>query len=177
MKKSTPLLCLAAAALLSVSCTNNNRPAPDFVGSAIRLDSTDSSIFRPWSLAKQDILNYDKVCDTLFHGDTPIHYYTVRVQDLLAAMGADSSLLTSPGAFKYHYVRVTIALEKDINQFKLYVQPVKGGDLDLAGPGKKAGTALFFRRNGSIDSIPNPGLDADIYVADLNAPCPNTCGN
>lgn len=175
MKKLTPLLCVAIAAFLSVSCTNNDRPVPDSVGAAIRLDSTDSSVFRPWALAKEDIVYYDKLCNKLFHGDTPIHYYTVRVQDLLAAMGADSSLLRSPGAFRYPYVRVTLAFQQDVNQFKLYIQPVAGANLD--SPEKKAGRALFFRRNGAIDSTLDPRSSDSGYVADLNAPCPNTCSN
>jgi hypothetical protein len=84
--------------------------------------------------------------------------------------------------YRYRYIRVTLALQQDGNKFKLYIQPADTAYLKVNDSTNwKAGRALYFRRNGTIDSTStpdtNPSIAGDLFVADLNAPCPNTCGN
>lgn len=176
MKKTTPLLCLAVTALLLFACTNNHQIVPALTGNSVKLDSSDASIFRSKTLADQDIKSYDSICRNVLH-DTPIQYYTVRSRDLFAALGTDSALLGSRGICRYPYIRVTVAFERDSNQFRLYIQPATGANLD--DPLKNPGVPLYFRRNGTIvtdtTAIRKTRSDS-LFVADLNAPCPNTCG-
>jgi hypothetical protein len=177
------ILFLATAILFFAACQPSDHPAPDLTltGQPVILDPADSSIFRPYAQAQQDINNYDTICKKSF--DTiPIQYYTVRAADLFAALGVDSLvLLSQKKLYRYPYIRVSLAFEKSASRFKLYIQPVIGADLSSPDSTQwKAGRALYFRRNGSVDSTwdprVNPAGSAGMYVADLNAPCPNTCG-
>jgi hypothetical protein len=181
MKKITPFVCIALAVFIATRCSNPS-PAPDRVGnSVIPLDPTDTSIFERYDHAQQNIKCFDSLSRTIL-GDTPIQYYTVRARDIFAAIGMDSSILKMPNIYKYRYFRVTLAFKRDSNQFKLYIQPVSDSYLNAGDPGHwKAGKALFFKKDGTIDSTStpdtNPSIAGSLYVADLNAPCPNTCGN
>jgi hypothetical protein len=181
MKKITPLVCIALAVFLATRCSNPS-PAPYRVGnSVIPLDPTDTSIFEPADSAKKNIKYFETLCKQHL-GITPIQYYTVRARDLFAAMGMDSSILTDSNMYRYRYIRVTLALQENGTKFKLYIQPADTAYLKVTDTANwKAGRALYFRRNGMIDSTStpdtNPSISGGLYVADLNAPCPNTCGN
>jgi ABC-type oligopeptide transport system substrate-binding subunit len=63
---------------------------------------------------------------------------------------------------------------------KCFIQPVE--NVDLAN--NYAGDGMFFNKNGQIisgkgkkNTLGAKATDDDIFVADLNTPCPNTCGN
>jgi len=132
---------------------------------------------------------WDKMMDSLHvtprhkYG-LPLQFFTVRSQDLLCAMGIDTAWQYKTA---YPYVRISIGFSDSLKQLKAFVQPVDSVDL-LKG---NAGHALFFNKKGAIvDSHGNLiGRDGHIiskkpennqdslFVADLNTPCPSTCGN
>jgi hypothetical protein len=181
MKKITPFVCVALAVFIATRCSNPS-PVPDRVrNSVIPLDPTDTSIFERYDSAKINIKYFETECRKRL-GFAPIQYYTVRARDLFAAMGMDSSILTDSNMYRYRYIRVTLALQQNGEKFKLYIQPADTAYLKVTDTANwKAGRALCFRRNGTIDSTStpdtNPSIAGDLFVADLNAPCPNTCGN
>lgn len=138
-------------------------------------------------------MNFKHTWDTLMKAPkdkAPIKYFTIRSQDVLCAMGIDTAWQNET---IYRYVRVNIGYDTTNRELKAYIQPVK--DVDLSNPTNPfAGTGLFFNKKGQIvDSLGNildkngrphkikmvgkTASDTEVYVADLNTPCPSTCGN
>ena len=137
--------------------------------------SVDSVLTRA-STADSGKSYYYALCDTVFkERDTPLISYTIRAQDLLAAMGLSANVLDS---VTFKYVRVYLGYAKNdgrhrLKGFRLYINPVQGADLD--GNPVSPGIDIM------LDSLGHPILDrkgavsATPYVLDLNAPCPKTC--
>jgi hypothetical protein len=138
-------------------------------------------------------MNFKHKWDTLTNkpkGNVPIKYFTIRSQDVLCAMGIDTAWQYETA---YRYVRINVGYNMATQELKAYIQPVK--DVDLSNPTNPfAGTGLFFNKKGQIvDSLGNlldkngrphkikmvgkTVPDTAVYVADLNTPCPSTCGN
>jgi hypothetical protein len=107
---------------------------------------------------------------------TTINAYTIRAEELLAAMGIDSNLVK--GKIGYNHIRVYPAYRKGIG-FKLYIYPVEGANLSK-GIG---GYDMVFDKNGKITGrkkgkaywLQGADGDEDGYGLDLNTPCPTTC--
>ena len=118
-------------------------------------------------LADADMKRYDSFSRMVFRDSVPLKYYTVRSSDLMAAMAIRDT------ACKYQYVRVNLALDSNY-KFKLYVQPVMDAYISADNPDKNTGgIGYFFNEKGDII---NGGDESIKFLADLNAPCPNTCG-
>jgi hypothetical protein len=156
----------------------------------------DSQNFVPLDTAKKWVRNYDTiwklVMDKFGHPKDsipPLHYFTIRSQDVLCAMGIDTSWKSET---KHRYIRISLGYSTALNQLKAFVQPVQ--DVDLTRPNPFAGKQLFFNKKGEvIDTAGNPvgkehaianrktkHGDTDtltLFVGDLNTPCPATCGN
>ena len=186
MKQLTCFLVYVGIVLFIAACSSNSsdkNTAPQLSGMPIRLGMLDTTVFKSRDSAEKDVKYYEELCKKAFgNAATPIQFFTVRATDLLAAMGIDTLYTADAPSYKQRYVRVTIAYNQAGNQFKLYVQPVKDANLDGPDSSRTAGYALYFRRNGTIDSnsgkagpMPKTSEPDSLYVADLNAPCPNTC--
>jgi hypothetical protein len=131
-----------------------------------------TSLLVPDSIAETDILFFDSVNKVL---KTPIiKAYTIRAEELLAAMGIDSNLVK--GKVGYNHIRVYPAFREGVG-FKLYIYPVEGADLALG----KGGYDMVFDKNGKIAGKKKKRTmlgstdEGDGYGMDLNAPCPHLC--
>ncbi len=100
--------------------------------------------------------------------NSPLKSFTIRSIDLIEAMGMKMKYERKA---KYEYVRVYIGLDED-NQFKLFLTPVEGADLDAHPP--KAGRDHILHKDKVKDADGN-WTEGDGYVMDFAKPCPNTC--
>ncbi len=164
--------------LLNAGC-----PAP-----FVSIDTISTQDFVSKARANRWSHNYDTLWKSIGHGTpVPLHYFTIRTQDLLCAMGIDTAWQYKTA---HRYIRLTIGYSDSLKQLKAYIQPVINADLRSKGNPFPAGTALFFNKKGQIvDSVGNwidknghiikrNGDDPiDLFVGDLNTPCPATCGN
>lgn len=170
--------------LLFVACCGpSKKNIPQKLSSIpIRIGMWDSTVLKPYDTAKRDIAYYDTICRRILNrAEPPIEYFTVRATDLLAAMGIDTLYARNAAEYNHRYVRVTIGFSQADTAFKLYIQPVLHANLGPSGA-ISAGIPLYFRHNGVIDSterdlIVSTNPTDSLYVADLNAPCPRTCGS
>lgn len=157
-------------------------------------DTISTQDFVPQAKADRWSHNYDSLWRSMGTGHpVPLHYFTIRTQDLLCAMGIDT-------AWQYQttqrYIRLTIGYSDSLQQLKAYIQPVINVDLQSKSNPFPAGKALFFNKEGKIvDSLGNlvdkyghiviksnvGGNNLKdtmtVFVGDLNTPCPSTCGN
>jgi hypothetical protein len=126
--------------------------------------------------AQKDVREFYQLCRDSLKGLIPIKAYTIRAEDLLAALGMDPKLVNSDQCI-YHHVRVYLGFKKE-QGFKLFMIPVEGADLSAPDSSAwQAGADIL------LDSTGKPGCrgskvhlaSADEYVLDLNAPCPTTC--
>lgn len=160
--KCLTLFSLMVISILLASCKNEPAKKPDSTGFDIQRYLVDAAT------VQRDIERYDEISRKIFKDSLPIKYYTVRAIDLMAAMDVKDTSCT------YHYVRVNLALDSNY-KFKLYVQPVIDALISPEEPDKNtAGIGYFFNEKGDIISANSPGTK---FLADLNAPCPNTCGH
>jgi len=132
---------------------------------------------------------YDSLWRSMGNGlPVPLSYFTIRSQDLLCAMGMDTAWQYKTA---HKYIRLTIGYSDSLKQLKAYIQPVVDADIINKNNPFPAGKALFFNKKGQIvDSLGNY-IDKDghikikrndtdpidLFVGDLNTPCPSTCGN
>ena len=131
--------------------------------------------------AWRDTTYFGKFCRDSLHIPNPIIGYTVRAEDLLAALNLSPSIVEADSVFKH--IRVYIGYDKDSSKFKLFLVPVKDADLSGGDHNKwNAGRDILFDRDGVPHEKPAsggphqvPGVSDNDYVADLIAPCPNTC--
>jgi hypothetical protein len=158
---------------------------PKYKMSTTSFVTKDTSI--KWVNNYQQIWN--NIQDSIHQGPKhkyglPLQFFTVRSQDLLWAMGIDTAWQYKT---KYRYVRVSIGYSGLLKELKAFVQPVDSVNLAIG----YAGRALFFNSKGQIidkngniigkdgrvigKQAFNPG--DSLFVADLNTPCPATCGN
>ncbi len=154
--KSAAAICLMAM----VSCNNNaknegkNHEQP--TKGIPPLNALKSSVRVPLQTAQNNIHRYDELCLKTFQ-TVPVRAYTIHSEDLLEVLGvpvSDSSMC------KYKYARAYLGLDS-ANNFKLYLTPVEGADLDAVP--KNAGKDVILKD------------EMGPYVLDLNAPCPMTC--
>lgn len=128
--------------------------------------------------AKLDIERYNKLMkkyDSIvvasgnpMLSNVPFKAFTVRAVDLTEALGMPLSISNK---VKYNHVRVYIGLS-EANQFKLFLTPVIGADLDAKPP--VAGKDLILKRK--IRNAAGEMLNEEEgYVMDFAMPCPNTC--
>lgn len=152
----------------SAGTANGNHPAE-------KIPANPSRVVYRLADAQRDIRAYDSLCDTLLHV-IPVSGYTIRAEDLLAALGMDSTLVNSDTCM-YHHVRVYLGYRAS-HGFKLFIVPVEGADLSTPDSAAwSAGADILLDKTGQ------PGCrgskvhlaSADEYVLDLNAPCPTTC--
>ena len=189
MKIKVILPLLAIVTLLVAACNNQSKS----VSSASVADGqTDTSrhpgikaVLVSWELAKQWRADYKKMWkDSLHIKSQPLLYFTVKAPDLLASMGIDTTTIYDKVLKQYPFVRINLGYDAKTHEMKAFIQPV-----DSVNTAKKfMGRHLFFNQYGDIvDSLGRkPGSKgatnlkanaaADLNVADLNTPCPNTCG-
>jgi hypothetical protein len=110
---------------------------------------------------------------------TPIHAFTIRAVDLLAALGM-SPTLADDSSCRFKHIRVYMGYDSLKAGFKLYIVPVDGACLKGENSSMwYAGTDVFLDKHATpvmaVDSGSNGMASTDTYVLDLNAPCPNTC--
>jgi hypothetical protein len=115
-----------------------------------------SSFHVPLAEAQVNIARYVDKCTELF-GNVPIRAYTIHGEDLMEALGMDT---TEPIPHRYSHIRAYLGLDS-LSNFKLYLTPVEGAN--LAAVPKIAGTDVILSD------------ESGEYVLDLNAPCPATC--
>jgi len=168
-------------------------PRPADTINTLNFEQRDSS--RMW------VANYKKLWEKIAGTDAALKddrpkSFTIKSQDVLNAMGIDSSWKT---VTKLRYLRLTLGFDATNKTMKAFIQPVVNVDLKGKGP-FPAGRALFFNIKGQIvdsagkriDSLSmghsfagmmagktriRVSSDSGLYVADLSTPCPNTCGN
>jgi hypothetical protein len=127
----------------------------------VRADSAQAEMDSFASLCKH-------VLDTL-----PVKGYTIRAEDLFAAMGMPARFVDSA---QFPHIRVYIGFTKD-STFKLFILPVDGANLSGRDKTKWVGGRDMFLNDtgGILRDVPKSKLTDSEYVVDLNAPCPNTC--
>jgi hypothetical protein len=131
--------------------------------------------------AWKDTAYFGVFCRDSLHIPEPIIGYTVRAEDLLAALNLSPSIVEADSVFKH--IRVYIGYDKDSSKFKLFLVPVKDADLSGGDHTKwNAGRDILFDQDGVPHEKPASGSPHQVpatgdtdYVADLIAPCPNTC--
>lgn len=170
--------------LLNAGC-----PAP-----SVRIDTINTKDFASQTTAHQWSRSYDSLWRHIGRGPVPLHYFTIRSQDLLCAMGIDTAWQYKT---RHMYIRLTIGYSDSLSQLKAYIQPVIDVDLGNKNNPFPAGKALFFNKKGQIVDSLGQVIDKDghivsnykvkgknvsddpidLFVGDLNTPCPSTCGN
>ncbi len=145
---------------------NEGRPAP------VPLDS----LLVPKGQAMVNIAYFDSLSSKKL-SDIPIKAYTIRSQELLVAMGLDSSLISK---VIYNNIRVYLAYQPTGEKqgtpgYKLYIVPVIGANLDAYPPIGGKDVMLDKNGKGIKPELLGNYADGDQYVLDLNTPCPNTC--
>jgi len=167
MKCSVLNICFLAIIIAICSCTPKQ---PGNGQHEITLDS----VLKPLATAQADIQSFDSISSLVVRiadsatghepttGEhTTIKAFTVRAVDLYAAMGVEEgSIPNTP----YDHIRVYLGYNIEAHNFKLYIVPVEGANIQENIPGKD----MTLSANGT----PEPG---GTYVLDLNAPCPNLC--
>jgi hypothetical protein len=106
--------------------------------------------------AQNDIQNYIKACESLFHDEIPIRSYNINKSDIFGVLG-----VTSVPNCAFDHCRVYIGLTNE-NKFKLYMTP----------------TVLKPDPQNPKDSIYMDTIQVARgmrFLYDLNAPCPSTC--
>jgi hypothetical protein len=153
----------------NAGAANSNNPAEK------KIPDNPSRVAYLLTEAKKDIREFDQLCKDSLKGIIPVEGYTIRAEDLLAALGLDPTLVNSDTCM-YHHVRVYLGFKKD-HGFKLFIVPVEGADLSGPDSTWKGGTDIM------LDSTGTPRCrgskvhlaSSEEYVLDLNAPCPTTC--
>jgi hypothetical protein len=180
MKKITQLLAFTLIFTV-IACNNETKKVEESPINDVPL----TELLVPDTIANNDIDTFHVINEMAIKslGDqtmpdslTTINAYTIRAEELLAAMGIDSNLVK--GKIGYNHIRVYPAYRKGIG-FKLYIYPVEGADLSK-GIG---GYDMVFDKNGKITRrkkgkpywLQGADGDGDGYGLDLIAPCPVVC--
>jgi hypothetical protein len=125
--------------------------------------------------ARHYIRIFDSICREKL-GDTPIRAFTIRYQDLFAAMGIpeiDSNQVT------HKCIRVYLGYDTSDHVhagFKLLLVPVDSAY--IGGDNKSnwfSGFDVLLDSSGKAIRYVPSSTTVTPYVLDLNAPCPNTC--
>lgn len=165
--KTSLLFSVCCAALL---CHTSCRPEKPEQQPIPPQESGMGRILYPADSAIVDIASFDSLCAVHFPPNAqPAKAFTISAIDLLSALGMpfDST------ACKFDYVRVYMGYNPQ-HQFKLFVVPVEG--THIGTPKDNAGRDCLLNANGHA-VLPRPGSNdsTDLYVLDLNTPCPSTC--
>jgi hypothetical protein len=161
MKKTSYVLtaiCLIAA----LACNKPSDVVQDDAMEEIDEDLTETLYAVPLDTAMKDIQYYDTVSKEILKV-IPIQSFTIRSVDLVEAMGLPPSAVKKA---PFKYVRVYLGMNSK-NQFKLYLTPVVGADLNANPPVAGRDSILV----GKYDGLGNSGA----YMLDFTAPCPTTC--
>jgi len=180
MKKVLPLLMISIIYSFIAACTSGEEKKAIVSTSLLSMpDSIDRISFVTAEVADQWVENYHAAWKKIVPQDSlPVKYFTVKTQDVLLAMGINKPWKE---VTTQEYIRVNIGYDITSNQMKCFIQPVENVDLSK----NYAGEGMYFNKNGQIVSKKpkSAGLNAKskdaepFFVADLNTPCPNTCGN
>lgn len=145
------------------------------------LSQADSIINHIWissllisdSEAQIDIQNFQKK----LKNEGAIKSFTIRAEDLLAAMNIDITKNVDT-SYMFRHMRVYPAYNETNGEYKLYFYPVKGADL-RATPRKIGGFDWVFNQQGtriSPKSSTNFKSGNGVgYGLDLVTPCPQVC--
>lgn len=151
----------SALAVLVFSCKDpDNTPPQQGTVPDKQVQLMSSSVITmdtvPLASALANVKHYLDSC-TKYLGEAPIKAYTIHANDMLMALGINPDSVHCG----YTHARVYLGLNPD-NEFKLYFTPVVGANLDPSVMDAGRDTILS-------------DADGNLYVMDLNAPCPNTC--
>ena len=127
-------------------------------------DTAETLYAVPIEIVTKNIKHYDTVARKAL-GTVPIQSFTIRSVDLLEAMGMPVAD-TTEAVFKY--VRIYLGMNKK-NDFKLYLTPVVGANLNVKPPIAGRDSILHGKFKGL-------GGSGD-YMLDFTQSCPNTCPN
>ena len=139
-------------------------------------DTTSALYAVPLDTVMKDRSHYDQVLnafdsivakskDVKWNKKIPIKAFTIRAVDLFEAMGIPVSDTTKIKP-RYKHIRVYLGMNYK-NEFKLFLTPVEGADLNAVPP--IAGRDVILK--GKYKGL---GDDGD-YMLDFTQPCPNTC--
>lgn len=170
MRKHLFPLLLAAAAVTTLSaCNSEATPAAAVVHEQKNNIDSLGAVLTGYETAIGDIDRLASFQDSIFQ-KVVITAYTIRAVDLFGALGMPGSYVDS-SICKYKYARVYLGMDS-LNTFKLYMVPVVDANLDSAYGGRDIHLDSLGRAIHQTDITAG---EADEYVFDLNAPCPNTC--
>lgn len=178
MKKTCLNLLAAMYLIASAGCHNNSK------GSTVQAETKPppdnvKQVLCPLHTAVDDVKAFAKLCqDSL--GTVPIKAFTIRSEDLLAALNLPTSLVDSVynGDTVCHHVRVYLGyrVAGEGTGFKLFIVPVKGANLSGNDTSWRAGIDIMLNSSGGpITHASKKSAAGDEYVLDLIAPCPKTC--
>ncbi|MFW2477341.1 MAG: hypothetical protein ACN4EP_10510 [Sediminibacterium sp.] len=181
MKKEFTLFFCGFIFCVIISCQSNSAKTDDTTTATATVskpDSIDRISFVTVAMADKWKEDYHQAWKKILPKDSlPIRFFTVKTQDVLLAMGINKPWQS---VTSQQYIRVNLGYDATSNQMKCFIQPVE--NVDLAN--NYAGDGMFFNKNGQIisgkgkkNTLGAKATDDDIFVADLNTPCPNTCGN
>lgn len=158
-----------AAGIFAIGCDHPSSVTPQANAKEPKL----KNLLLPLSTAQEYIRVYDSICDTVFK-KVPIRAYTVRSEDLIAAMGLPDSV---DSLVAHKFIRVYLGYDlahKPHAGFKLFIVPVDDASLAGNDPANwKGGSDVYLDDNGKVIGPGDPASTPN--VLDLNAPCPNTC--
>ena len=166
-----------------------NKPHPHYYA-----QPTNSLDTYSLSIAQADITNCQTIYNSILASDTnkidtqqqqaaQIIAYTVHAEDLLKALGISDSITVENCAYKHIRVYLGYHINDDGGHtagFKLFIVPVKDAhDIDSSACTTCGGNDMLWDYNSKkwvIDTLIGTNTN-NIYVLDLNAPCPNICDN
>lgn len=185
MKRKLFILALLSGLITATGCKHQPSDKTEKVTATIKDDcgqpmDNASLVLSHLTIAREHTLAYDRLWRRQHGKDAaPIHAFTIRAVDLLAALGMPATLAVSDSC-RFKHIRVYMGYDSSKAGFKLYIVPVDGACLK----GKNSST-WYAGTDVLLDKYANPIMAAesgssgmvstDTYVLDLNAPCPNTC--
>lgn len=111
---------------------------------------------------------YDSIVRATLHDTIPIKAYTIRVVDLIEALGMP---LKDTIDVKYNHIRVYLGMDQKDN-FRLLLTPVAGADINNGIPGNDV--ILRGLYSNGLGTASDPVKNGS-YVLDFTGPCPNSC--
>jgi hypothetical protein len=181
MKQRLFILALLSGLIIATGCNHQPSGKTEIIQDDCGQPMNNASlVLSHFTTARENIAVYDRLWRRQ-HGEkaTPIHAFTIRAVDLLAALGMDPKLANAASC-RFKHIRVYLGHDSINTVFKLYIVPVDGACLKGENSSTwEAGTDVFLDKQANpimaVDSGSNSMASTNTYVLDLNAPCPNTC--
>ena len=159
--------------IMIISCQtqvsdNPSNSEPDY---SYEIKDTTPALFAvPLDTAMKDMAHYDSVAIKTI-GVDPIRAFTIRSVDLVEAMGLPVKFLKEA---EYKHVRIYIGMSRPTNEFKIFLTPVEGANLNkgIAGKDVILEGPYFEDLEARIKGV---SMGEGPYMLDFSAPCPNTC--